>query len=113
MNMHSTVSKLIFIGMTTFALSGVALAESEDMQSMEDDAPVSTTDQEGVAGKDSANHEMIEEDMDHDAMAEEDSAMGMEHEGTGMEDDAPISTTDQEGMAGKDSASHEEMDEDM
>lgn len=115
MNVYSTVSKLIFAGMTTVALSSAAMAQSDmdqqDTQSMEDDAPISSTDQDGMAGKDSANHEEMEEGMDHDGMSDDHDGMGMEQDG--MPNDQPMDHDDQEGMESKDSANHEEMEEEM
>lgn len=125
MNVYSSVSKLIFAGMTTFALSSVAMAGSDDAAVLDasteettgisdlsqDQIQNSRSGQEGMAGKTSANHEELNKGMDHDDMSDD---MGMEdHDMQDMEDDAPISTTDQEGMAGKDSANHEEMEEGM
>jgi len=123
MNVHSTVSKLIFAGLTTFALSSVAMAESEEATGLDmseeettglsdksqDEIQNSRSGQEGAAGKKSANHE----ELNKGGMSS-DQSMGMEQDNMqDMEDDAPISTTDQEGMVDKDTTNHEELEEGM
>lgn len=119
MNVYSSVSKLIFAGLTTFALSSVAMAESDEAAALDMSTEETTglsgdnnevregrSGQEGMAGKNSANHEELNKGMDHDDMSDD---MGMEHDGMqDMEDDAPTSTTDQEGMVTKDTTNHEE-----
>nr|WP_297458054.1 hypothetical protein [uncultured Halomonas sp.] len=127
MNVHSTVSKFIFASLATFALSSVAMAESEETNALGMSEEETTglsgdnqeirngrSDQEGMAGKNSANHEALNKGMDHSDMSS-DQSMSMEQDNMqDMEDDAPISTTDQEGMVKKDTTNHEEeIDEGM
>ncbi|MDH4573664.1 hypothetical protein [Salinicola acroporae] len=87
----------IATGLILAVLSGAAMAQT----AMDDSAPNSSSDQMGMASKDSANRDAMVNGMP--------SSSQKSAHGSSMDDSAPNSSSDQMGMASKDSANRDGM----